>query len=70
MKPIVLSLLTLLAAPPRSNAASKFQESIHIIRAVGPEGRGNAEAARAWKDLSDSGPETLLAVLARDGGRQ
>jgi hypothetical protein len=34
------------------------------LRAVGPEGAGNAEAARAWRDLVRAGPAALPDVLA------
>jgi mono/diheme cytochrome c family protein/peroxiredoxin len=34
------------------------------IKAVGPEGKGNEEAARAWRELIRSGPEVLPTVLA------
>src|SRR5271165_4439011 len=34
------------------------------IKAVGREGAGNAEAAKAWKELVAVGPEGLLDILA------
>jgi hypothetical protein len=33
------------------------------IRAVGPEGAGNTEAAAAWKELARLGPDALPAIL-------
>jgi outer membrane protein assembly factor BamB len=38
--------------------------AIGRIKAVGPEGKGNAEAAAAWKELADAGPTVLLDILA------
>src|SRR5262249_606697 len=34
------------------------------IRAVGRQGEGNVEAARAWRQLTSHGPDVLLDILA------
>ncbi|HXG49562.1 MAG TPA: hypothetical protein VNO52_18210 [Methylomirabilota bacterium] len=45
-------------------AASNPDESIRLIKSVGPEGRGNAAAAGAWSALTQAGPGALPLVLA------
>ena len=43
-------------------------EPVRVIRAVGPEGQGNAAASAAWKNLSAGNASTLLPLLgAMDG---
>lgn len=46
------------AAPP-----PELIEPLRIIRAVGPEGHGNAEASVAWKQLAQGRAATLLPIL-------
>lgn len=43
-------------------------EPINTIREVGPEGRGNAEASRAWKELAAAKAEALPELLAGMNG--
>ena len=66
-----LLILTALATPLRGLAATapELTEALRIIRAVGPEGQGNAAASRAWKDvLARNDAANLLPVLtAMDG---
>src|SRR5947208_1128425 len=51
-----------------ANPPPEIAEPLRIIRAVGPEGRGNAEASRAWKKLAGSEGSMLLPILeATDG---
>ena len=38
-------------------------DSIQVIRLVGPEGRGNAEAAAAWKKLAACDSSALVPIL-------
>jgi hypothetical protein len=46
----------------------EIAEALGTIRAVGPEGSGNAEAAAAWKQLARGDATTLLPLLgAMDG---
>jgi hypothetical protein len=73
MKRIHLWLLVCfvsLAIHPSSLAAS-LSEAIAVIRGVGPEGKGNAEAAAAWQNLS-SAPVTAIPTLlaAMDGANE
>ena len=51
--------------------SSKLAEPIRIIRAVGPEGRGNAEASAAWQMLAGAEADGLPAILsAMDGANE
>jgi hypothetical protein len=45
-----------------------FADSVRAIRSVGPEGRGNAEAAAAWKKLAGGDATTLVPILASMDG--
>ena len=48
--------------------AASIEEHIAAVRAVGPEGRGNREATRAWRELARVGSGELVALLgALDG---
>jgi hypothetical protein len=38
------------------------------IKAVGKEGAGNIEAAKAWKELTKNGPDVLIDILAAFDG--
>src|SRR5262249_2473058 len=55
-------LLGLLLALPAGAAA--VEPLLTRIKAVGKEGAGGPEAARAWKELTARGPEGLPDVLA------
>ena len=46
-----------------ANAPAVIAESLKIIRAVGPEGQGNAAASAAWKKLAEGDANTLLPML-------
>lgn len=57
--------LTVCAA---AESASRLAEALAAIRAVGPEGQGNASASAAWKKLIAGDGGSLLAILgAMDG---
>ncbi|MEX2581501.1 MAG: hypothetical protein WD342_20765 [Verrucomicrobiales bacterium] len=43
--------------------AEPWTEPLTKLREVGPEGKGNAEAAEAWRELVDQGPETIIPIL-------
>ena len=43
--------------------AASISDSIKTIRAVGPEGRGNAAATKAWKTLSQAEVDALPQIL-------
>jgi hypothetical protein len=53
-----------------ANAASPshLAEPIQIIRAVGPEGLGNARASEAWKQLASAHASELPTILAAMDG--
>jgi hypothetical protein len=67
-------LLTLAAGPALVAAAHAADpppavvESLKLIKAVGAEGAGNADAARAWKTLAKGGTAALLPTLAAFDG--
>lgn len=70
MKSVLRTLLVVasLIGIPHADAASGVGELTGIIRAVGPEGAGNLEAARAWNKLADSKAASLPAILAAMDG--
>lgn len=57
----VLILALAIAAPTKS---SDVDHAIAVIREVGPNGKGGAEAAQAWKRLADADVANLPAILA------
>ena len=62
-----LLVLNCIASAP-ANPPPEIAEPLRIIRAVGPEGQGNAEASVAWKKLAAGNTTTLLPILeAMDG---
>jgi hypothetical protein len=69
---ILTTLLGLVcAATLPAVAAPKLADSIKTIRAVGPEGLGNAQASAAWKDISSAKASDLPAILAgMDGANE
>src|SRR5260221_14652377 len=48
----------------RSDESDDLKSAIHTIRQVGPEGKGSAEAAGAWKVLAKTPIEQLPLLLA------
>ena len=58
-----LAALVLVMAVPAARAAEPAA-LLKTIKAVGREGAGNPEAAKAWKQLTAEGPETLPVILA------
>lgn len=67
MRALVLSLgISLFVGSATSmyaEAGASAPSLIARIKAVGREGKGNADAAQAWKELVGLGPEALLDVL-------
>src|SRR6478609_9535404 len=66
----LLSTLFLLGTTALGPAAStpSRAEALEIIRAVGPEGQGNAAATAAWKQLATGNASTIRPILtAMDG---
>ena len=45
-----------------------LSDSLKTIRAVGPEGKGNAAAAQAWQSLAQVKPAALPQILAAMDG--
>jgi hypothetical protein len=73
MKQIILPALVGLLIGVAANGASvpRLADSIKTIRAVGPEGKGNAEAGVAWKKLSTAEASALPTILtAMDGANE
>jgi hypothetical protein len=58
----LITLTMLLATTPAE--AGPAEALVKRIRTVGREGKGNAEAAKAWKELVAMGPGALLETLA------
>ena len=70
MKSLIRNLVLLavaLAMTATSHAAS-LSLSLDTIRAVGPEGKGNAEAAAAWKTVSAASAGELVTILKSMNG--
>jgi hypothetical protein len=70
MKRLLYLLLATFAWDARIQTAAfpRPAESIQVIRAVGPEGRGNEEAAAAWKELAAGDAATIPSLLAAMDG--
>ena len=49
-------------------SSAKFSDAVQTIRAVGPEGQGNAQATAAWKQLAAADASALPALLAAMDG--
>ena len=60
MKLLRYSILWLLSV----TLAPADEAGLEVIKAIGTEGKGNVEAAEAWKTLSMSGPEAIPGILA------
>src|SRR5437660_930311 len=45
-------------------AAEELDTLLAQIKKVGKEGKGNAAAAKAWRELAKLGPEALPSILA------
>jgi len=63
LKVWVASSTSYLAAAAIAMAAS-VPDAIRTLKAIGPEGRGNAEAAGAWQELSNADARQLTVILA------
>jgi hypothetical protein len=61
----IITALSLVMTPVlRSDESEDLKSAIHTIRQVGPEGKGSAEAAGAWKVLARTPIEQLPLLLA------
>lgn len=66
MKRIIPLIAVALATATLSAGAissKEIQQSISAIKSVGPEGKGNARAAKAWQKLSQGDDGTLIPLL-------
>ena len=63
MKPLFAVLLAAIIC--FTGEAASVSDSIKTIRAVGPEGQGNAAAAKAWQSLAQA--DAAAARAAADG---
>ena len=61
MKTLLLSLYLPLTATP----AADFSAQLAPLLAVGPEGKGNAEASAAWKKLVDAADASAIPELLK-----
>jgi len=61
MKPLFAVLLAAIICS--MGEAASVSDSIKTIRAVGPEGQGNAAAAKAWKSLAQANAAALPEIL-------
>lgn len=61
MKPLFAGLLA--ATICFTGEAASVSDSIKTIRAVGPEGQGNAAAAKAWQTLAQANATVLPEIL-------
>jgi hypothetical protein len=65
---ILLAMGWLCAQASHAAPAANLSGAIKIIRGVGAEGQGNAEAAAAWQQLAASDAAALPAILAAMDG--
>ncbi len=60
--------LILLGVSLTGAQASDLSEQLSKLNAVGPEGKGNVEAASAWNELAQAPAPAILTILeAMDG---
>ncbi len=65
MRHAAVTMFLLLAPVPAVHAAgTAVGPLLARVKAVGREGAGNADAARAWRELAQAGPEALPDLLA------
>jgi hypothetical protein len=60
----ILTALVLVAMIVGTATAGDWKKSIQALREVGPDGRGSAAAARAWKELAGADVAQLPELLA------
>ena len=61
---IITTLSVVTPTMVRSAESEDLKSAFHTIRQVGPEGKGSAEAAEAWKVLAKTPIEQLPLLLA------
>jgi hypothetical protein len=72
MKPwigsVVMAAVVLPLGAEEPEARSGLKRSLEVLRAVGPNGKGSKEAARAWQDVSRADVGQLPQLLAAMDG--
>ena len=56
-----------LAGPGKAGSLPDLAEPLSVLRAVGPEGRGNAAASAAWKRVTAGEVSVLVSILTTAG---
>jgi hypothetical protein len=59
----IITVGLLLAGCPAPVGAATPQELLTRIKAIGPEGKGNATARQAWRELVEIGPSAIVPIL-------
>ncbi len=65
---LLIAVMATLLARPAPGAAASLAGSLQTIRAVGPEGQGNAEAGAAWQTVSTEKADALVPILKSMNG--
>lgn len=60
----LMPVLLVAAFPAGAASPAGIQQAVQVVRAVGPEGQGNAAAAKAWQTLSTAPAAQLTTILA------
>jgi len=60
---LALLLIVAMGAGAASSRGASLATAIEVVRAVGPEGRGNASASAAWRQLSSAKATALPVIL-------
>jgi len=68
MKQRFLALAAVFSFAVAALSAPNLSKAIQTLRAVGPEGEGNAAAAKAWQTLTKADAKALPAILAAMDG--
>src|SRR6185503_12778489 len=64
----ISTVAAVMMMPLSGMAATALSRPLETIRAVGPEGKGNAEASAAWKKVSSSKSSALIPILQSMNG--
>jgi hypothetical protein len=68
MKAILYLGLILACGELLGHGANQLANSLRAVRAIGPEGQGNAEASAAWKTIAAANVAALPTILAAMDG--
>lgn len=60
---VLIASLAVMVASASATWAADLGPLLTTIKAVGKDGSGNPEAAKAWQELSKSGPEAIVIIL-------